>query len=295
MRKQKRVFLVLVSQDAKSSFRQFSLPRAWLKIGLAVFVAGLAAAIGLTLHYARLLGLGSLNSSLERENSRLLRENQSYKLQVKELGERISALEMTSKKLALISGLEPLRAGFGGMGGATREPPVRAGEEAANYRQRLARLEESLRSLNEFYFNEFVAHTYIPSIWPVKGYPSGSFGGRQHPVTGGQDYHAGIDIAAPYGNKVVATAAGTVIYAGPHRGYGNLVVVVHKFGFSTRYAHLSRVLVEAGQRVERNQVIGLVGDTGLATGPHLHYEIRVNDRPQNPYRFLKTLNAPAFN
>jgi murein DD-endopeptidase MepM/ murein hydrolase activator NlpD len=130
-------------------------------------------------------------------------------------------------------------------------------------------------------------HGAIPSIWPVMGALEGGMGGRRNPFTGrGWEYHEGQDIDATYGTPVEAAASGRVIIAGRQRGYGNVVYIDHGAGLSTRYGHLSQINVSIGQTVTRGQTIGLVGSTGRSTGPHLHYEVRINNQPVDPKRYL---------
>jgi len=123
-------------------------------------------------------------------------------------------------------------------------------------------------------------------IWPLRGRLTSLFGPRIHPIFGTPDFHTGIDLAVPEGTEVHAAAAGKVSFAGERGGYGLLVVVEHGDGFSTYYAHLSRILVEAGQFVEQGQVIALSGNTGISTGPHLHFEIRRHGKPVDPLPWL---------
>ncbi|MDQ1713846.1 MAG: hypothetical protein QOE45_3296 [Frankiaceae bacterium] len=122
-------------------------------------------------------------------------------------------------------------------------------------------------------------------LWPTPGPVTSGYGYRIHPIYGYRRFHAGIDIGAPTGQGIVAVRAGVVVSAGPRGTYGNLVVIDHGNGFATAYAHQSRVLVRAGQRVVAGQRIGLVGATGAATGPHLHFETRVNGEPVDPLRY----------
>jgi murein DD-endopeptidase MepM/ murein hydrolase activator NlpD len=129
-----------------------------------------------------------------------------------------------------------------------------------------------------------------PSIWPAHGWLSGTFGGRRDPFTGLPGFHQGIDISTDRGQPVYATADGTVASAGRAGEYGNLIVLSHAFGLSTRYGHLSRFNVGVGQTIKRGDVIGYVGSTGRSTGSHLHYEILVNGRLINP---LQLLTQPA--
>jgi len=125
-----------------------------------------------------------------------------------------------------------------------------------------------------------------PSIWPVAGWLTSSFGNRRDPFTGGRDFHPGLDISADHGDAVRAPAAGVVSSASMAGNYGNLVVVDHGFGIVTKYGHLSRFGVMQGQQINRGEVLGYVGSTGRSTSPHLHYEIWVNDKLTNPMRLL---------
>ena len=132
--------------------------------------------------------------------------------------------------------------------------------------------------------------SYVPFsgrfIVPASGRRSSGFGMRRHPVLGTTRLHAGIDIAAPTGTAIRASARGTVVTARSMRGYGNTVIIDHGGGFSTLYGHCSRLYVRTGQRVSQGDRIAAVGSTGLSTGPHLHFEIRINGRPVNPASYL---------
>lgn len=127
-----------------------------------------------------------------------------------------------------------------------------------------------------------------PSGWPTWGNITSPFGWRRHPITRRQDYHTGIDIAGRniYGSPIYSTAKGTVSFAGFRSSYGYLVIIEHGYGFSTYYAHQSRIRVKAGQAVEKGTIIGYVGNSGQSTGPHLHYEVRRWGNPVNPVNYL---------
>ena len=125
-----------------------------------------------------------------------------------------------------------------------------------------------------------------PSMWPAFGWLSSGMGPRRDPVTGGADYHAGLDIAGERGQSVFATASGTVREVGYQGAYGNLIVIEHGFGLETRYGHLLKTLVRPGAKVKRGDIIGQLGATGRATGYHLHYEVTANGRMINPLQLL---------
>ena len=127
----------------------------------------------------------------------------------------------------------------------------------------------------------------LPTIWAHMGKINNEFGFRRNPF-GGRTYefHGGMDIDGERGDMVIAPASGVVSEAGWKGGYGNMIEIDHGNGLKTRYGHLSRIEVESGSQISRGQLIGLVGSTGRSTGPHLHYELRVNDRPINPRYFL---------
>jgi murein DD-endopeptidase MepM/ murein hydrolase activator NlpD len=135
----------------------------------------------------------------------------------------------------------------------------------------------------------------MPSIWPVAGAIRGGFGMRHNPFGGSSsEFHKGQDISAPYGSRVIATADGVVVIAGWLRGYGQVVYVDHGNGISTRYGHLSRIDVVPGQTIKQGDPLGLVGSTGRSTGPHLHYEVRIDGTATNPIPYLPNASAPPI-
>jgi murein DD-endopeptidase MepM/ murein hydrolase activator NlpD len=131
---------------------------------------------------------------------------------------------------------------------------------------------------------ERLEHT--PSIQPAEGYISRGFGSCTDPFTGGPGFHEGIDIVNQVGTSVRATAAGKVTERGWRKGYGWVVVIDHGYGYETAYGHLDAIEVTRGQRVNRGQVIATLGNSGRSTGPHLHYEVRVEGKTVNPLRYV---------
>lgn len=127
----------------------------------------------------------------------------------------------------------------------------------------------------------------IPNIWPVNGNLTSGFGERINPVTKKKDFHNGLDIAAKKGTNVIAPADGIVIFAGFKKKYGNLVVIDHKNGYISKYGQLSKIFVKKGEKIKKKKVIGLVGSSGISTGPHLHWEVHYKGKPVNPTKLIK--------
>ena len=156
-------------------------------------------------------------------------------------------------------------------------------KEIPDQRKKLSNLEDDVEK-----HNAKLAAT--PRIWPVadkgKGYISSNFGWRNDPTTSEREFHEGLDIAVWYNTPVLATAYGTVSYSGWSGGYGWNIKIDHGFGYKTIYGHLNRIKVKEGEQVKRGQVIALSGNSGRSTGPHLHYEVRVNNSPKNPRDFI---------
>ena len=147
--------------------------------------------------------------------------------------------------------------------------------------------ETSLQTLIEYFEDKRSLYASTPAGWPVRGWVTSPFGNRISPITGKLQFHEGIDIATQIGTPVLAPADGVVIKAGFEAGYGNMVELSHGYGLKTVFGHNSRLNVKPGQHVKRGDIIAYSGNTGSSTGPHVHYEVRVNGLPVNPVRYLK--------
>jgi murein DD-endopeptidase MepM/ murein hydrolase activator NlpD len=238
--------------------------------------------------------------ALVQENERLAGELGRIESRLSVLTDTLAALEQRETAIRLLANLEPLDpavhgAGIGGPFPGAAEPD---GAPLEN-RARLAKVDIGalIRRANllAWSFREAAesleAHTArleaTPSIMPTQGWLSSAFSAmREHPVLHVARPHEGIDITAPAGTPIEAPAAGRITRAGWETGYGRMVVIDHGYGVVTKYAHASRLAVRVGQRVQRGQIIAYVGRTGLAVGPHLHYEVHVNGRPVNPLRYV---------
>lgn len=126
----------------------------------------------------------------------------------------------------------------------------------------------------------------IPSVWPIDGFITSRFGRRPDPFSGRTEHHRGLDISARSGTPIYAPGKGTISFSGVENGYGNTIMIKHGGGITTRYAHMSRRVVNEGQVVTRGQIIGYVGSTGRSSGPHLHYEVLLNGANVDPLRYI---------
>jgi septal ring factor EnvC (AmiA/AmiB activator) len=146
--------------------------------------------------------------------------------------------------------------------------------------------EQESRELKSYFEDQQALLASAPSIWPVRGWVTSDFSVRLDPFTGERMTHEGIDIATSIGTPVRAPADATVVFAGLEGGYGHVLVLDHGYGLKTRFGHLSRIDVKVGEKVHRGDLVAAVGNTGRSTGPHLHYEVRVNGVADNPRKFI---------
>ncbi len=269
-------FVIAHTSRSRSQIRRFCVEKRWIKIfALLVFVlfsVVLYGFYGLTQHAAHF--------RIELENARLREENDHQRQELEELNSRVAAIEDTSRKLAEKSGVVQQDTPLPGSGGPAT--PLDA-ESLATIEQKMGRLEKDMQA----YEAVLRRRGYTPSIWPVQGKLESGFGGRRNPFGGSSyEFHSGQDIEAPWGAPVAAGASGKITFVGWQNGYGQLVVIDHGGGLTTRYGHLSHIDVSLDDTVARGQFIGRVGSTGRSTGPHLHYEVRINDEPVNPLQYL---------
>ena len=266
-----------------------------------------SAAVAVTL-LAALLGYGTLRRSvnlgrserLERENATLARDLEVVHGRLSTLADTIATFEARDGRLRLLANLDPIdpavhASGIGGPRLTPLEAPAspllgRAGQVRVDLNAMIRRANLLARSFLEA-GDSLALHTErlaaTPSIMPTAGWLSSAFSRmREHPILHEVRAHEGIDVSAPMGTPIEAPANGVVTQAGWEPGYGNIVVIDHGFGIVTKFAHASRILVRVGARVRRGEQIALVGNTGLSTGPHLHYEVHVKGIAVNPARYI---------
>ena len=286
-------FTVIVVPHAKARFRKIQVP-----LKLARWVIGGAATVilvigGVLIHYTRITAEVYELRRLRAENEVLTLKTLEYEQNAGKLQAKVAHLHSIVSKLGVMAGLDhslPDTTRVGGEGGVASFETVAPSQEV---RPSLADMEVSVSALTDksskleaFYRDQTLLLSSTPSIWPVRGYLSATFGNRLDPFTGRPDFHPGIDISTPIGTKVVAPADGVVLSTGVQGGYGNAIIIDHGYGVVSRYGHLDSYNVRPGQKVHRGEVIGFVGNTGRSTGPHLHYEVWVREQAQNPIHFI---------
>lgn len=276
-----------------------------LTLSLRPAIAGVLAVLSLPV----LIGLGARWSALveidvlRQDKASLEIENASYRTATDELTTQIQALQTAVSDLGARATLDPRAAKAmdqlsplvkrNAAGGSTEPMSTMFSSSMTSpedtfglLRGLLEGLESRLRVVQKDVERRQARANATPSVWPVYGWLSGSFGRRSDPFTGEAGFHRGLDISADKGQPVYATAAGKVDLAGYSGDYGNLIVLNHGYGLTTRYGHLSRFAVKLGAPVKKGDIIGYVGSTGRSTGSHLHYEVLSNGKLVNPLRLL---------
>ena len=284
------------------SNRHFVLSAGLAMIALAALTLGLYRA---SMHFAvefKLPAIRELLQATEQRESVRAREfmQQNLNAMAVKLGEmqaQLTRLDALGERLSTLAGVLPQEfrfSGTPGLGGAVATSVPAYDLSLAEFNQRLAALSQHVENRSDMLgvleaqlFLQTVNKKLLPTMLPVNVHFNASgFGMRIDPITGQQAMHEGIDFIADTGTAVVAAAGGMVQFAGYHPQYGHVIDIDHGNDLITRYAHLSRMLVEEGAIVTRGRKIGETGSSGRSTGPHLHFEVRFKGAPQNPARFL---------
>jgi len=288
----KRYSTIIFVPHARAKFRKLKVSHRLLFSLVSVLTSSLCLSTFFSVQYFTSLSQNYELSKLRRENKDLQTANEQFSKSVESLRTQLRTVEDRTRKLAIIAGIGTLdETNQGGVGGI-RPPdlgdnPYR--DDLDKMSLRSTRLNRDLSVLEQQLVarNEMLSST--PSIAPVRGILTDGFGGRSDPFTGEQGTHNAVDISSAIGQAVRAPADGIVVKSEWANGYGNVIYISHGYGYSTRYGHLSAFNVKPGQRVKRGDIIGYVGSTGRSTGPHLHYEVRLNNNPVNPLEYI--LNA----
>ena len=297
-----KTYTFLVATNNAGTVRKVRVPGYVLHLLLVLMIVGGMTVIFGVGSYSRMLWKVGNYNTLQREQESLKKQYQQLQTTVTDTNQRLSSLQSLATEVAMTYGFMRLRntpfgpevVGFGSSGAAGEngrdlgERDFRQAVAQYDYLRKnptaLALATEGLRLMPQPGLGDAA---FTPSLWPVLGHISGGFGERLDPFSGEGAFHTGVDISSDYGAEVRVSADGVVVTADTHSGYGRLVVVDHGFGISTWYGHLSGYNTRSGARVKRGQTIGFVGVSGRVTGPHVHYEVRINGAPVNPWRYLR--------
>ena len=293
---------ILVFGQKTTKTRRLRIHKKTFKIVFYLLAFAFFCTIFFFCDYIQLKKKGFELSHLRQETEIQKSEIQLFSARIEDLENQLSKLKGFHKKIRILSNLEkgmedPSAAGIGvpspsdirdmlqsrrddkGLVQQMRSDIERLQSEATSREESLSDLERLLEDKKDT-----LSHT--PSIWPTMGWVTSGFDFRTDPFTELSQMHEGIDIANRMGTPVIAPGDGIISDTGNDLAYGNMLVISHGIGMTSRYAHLDKILVKVGQKVKRGEEIAEVGMSGKATGPHLHYEIRLNDIPVDPMRYI---------
>jgi len=293
----KRFYTCIIVPNASSRLHKLRIPEQALYALALVGVISFFTAVGLGFTYTRMAVRTADFDHLQSENQELRIEKKNLEVSTLKLNSKVSELESLSEKLTKVLESDAFFKKLGnpkikGLGGSTVDYSTKellssnATKNVSVIKDRADTLEVRFKSLQEIAESRLKLIRFTPTTWPVRGSIGSSFGVRSDPFTGEPERHTGIDILGRSGTAIHSPADGSVIYSQRQSDYGNLLVIDHGNGLTTRYGHLSKFAVRSGQRVKKGDLIGYVGSTGRSTAPHLHYEVRLNDRPVNPRTYL---------
>ena len=304
----KRYYILFVARGEDGRVRKIPLPLSYAYGFVAAALVGAFTIVGLAGSYTRML-LKTESFNQVRQDRENLRKDYKQMAQIAhDRGVQVASLGALASEVTALYGLRQNRLNSAKSAAASEAavhtPATLAFTDDVNQQQVKLSIDQfyALRTqalsgevskaleggLTASFAGDWTQFADAPSIWPVEGRVGSGFGEREDPFNGESKFHSGIDIEAPYGTPVRATADGDVSGASLGAGYGREVVLDHGHDVITVYGHLSSVVAIPGQHVILGQIIGYVGQTGRATGPHLHYEVRVHNVPVNPHKYLRT-------
>jgi murein DD-endopeptidase MepM/ murein hydrolase activator NlpD len=313
----KRFYILFVARDEDGQLRKIPLPLKYAYAFLAAAIVGAFTMVGLAGSYTRML-LKTESYNQVRAERETLRQNYQRMAQIAHnRGVQVASLGALANEVSALYGLrqnrlEAAKAATPASVAAAAAAPSTMTQTDDPSQQQVANSIDAFFALRREAMSGAVSRALesgltanftgdwteladAPSMWPLEGRLASSFGEREDPINGEGAFHTGIDIDAPYGAPVRAAADGDVARAGMANGYGREVVLDHGHDVETLYGHLSGIAVVVGQHVIRGQVIGYLGESGRATGPNLHYEVRVHNVPVNPYKYLRVTYEQATN
>ena len=270
--------------------RRVRLPHYVVHIFAFLALVGCITVLAGVGSYGRMVWKVAEFNALRRDQDSLKQEYRRLQTQVKDTDQRLNSLQSLASEVAVTYGLVRVP-----------ETPFNLSsspaDSEATYQKTLYQFNFLEQNANAIVLASQGVHLlpgmklvnapFVPSLWPVLGRITSRFGERLDPFGGEGEFHTGLDIASHFGDEVRAAADGVVTWVGPREGYGNVVIIDHGFGITTWYAHLSGFNTQVGMPVRRGDVIAYEGETGRATGPHLHFEVRMHNAPVNPWQYLR--------
>jgi murein DD-endopeptidase MepM/ murein hydrolase activator NlpD len=305
----KRYYILFVARDDDGRVRKISLPIQYVYGFVAAALVGAFTIVGLAGSYTRMLLKTESYNQVRQERETLRKDYKQMAQIAHDRDVQVASLGALANEVTALYGLRQnklasAKAGTAAAAAAAPTPSSLALTDEVDQQQVKLSIDQfyALRTqalsgrvsraleggLSSAFVGDWTQLADAPSIWPVEGRVGSSFGQREDPFNGEGKFHSGIDIEAAYGTPVRASADGDVSGAAMGAGYGREVVLNHGHDVITVYGHLSAIAVVTGQHVTRGQVIGYVGQSGRATGPHLHYEVRVHNVPVNPHKYLRS-------
>lgn len=288
--KNPKFFTLMILPHDSANVKKINISSNWFKVLALVSIVFWISSLFMFFSYFSLKNKVEHLSEVEKINLKQKVELENFNAKIQFLETQLARLQNIDLKIREMVNLEVTTSGTNFAGGSNPfsgdDLAEKMIEKAEALEKEIKLREKSLSELAEYLEDRRSLFMATPSLWPARGFITSEFGWRKDPHSGVSEYHEGIDIAGPYGGHVKSTAEGVVIEAGNDAGYGKVVVIDHGYGIVTRYAHLSRSYVVVGQKVKKGGIIGAIGNSGKSTGPHVHYEVRIDGVPVNPVKYL---------
>jgi murein DD-endopeptidase MepM/ murein hydrolase activator NlpD len=289
---QKRFYILFVARGDDGTLRKISIPVHYLYVFAIGAAIGFLSLTGIASSYTRMLLKVSQFNQLRTEKDQLKSNYSRLEQVARERDVQVASLGSIASEVSALYGLKSEPTLVSASTDQIRDVEITSSLDQLHALRTSALTGATMVGLTMGLTRNATTADWIkansaPNLWPVEGQVTGSFGERIDPFNGEGAFHSGVDIGSSYGSQIIAPADGIVIATETMGGYGKTIMIDHGNAISTRYGHLSGFAVTAGQRVQRGDVIGYVGESGRSTGPHLHYEVRINNTPVNPYKYLR--------
>jgi murein DD-endopeptidase MepM/ murein hydrolase activator NlpD len=276
---------MLVARNTEGELLKIPIPLHYAYVFIAGALIGMMIITGMAGSYTRMVLKAQRFNELRREKEALTKQYSQLEQVAQESEMQAQSLSSLAGEVSSLYGLKP-------------DPAFQDDDPASASIQQFYALRMTAMSgaasvgigmgdFREATTRDWMRLAAAPTLWPVQGRITGSFGERIDPFSGEGAFHRGVDISSDIGTRIIAPADGVVSFSNIMNGYGRAVMIDHGNGISTLYGHMSGFAVSSGQLVHRGDTIGYVGSSGRSTGPHLHYEVRIFNTPVNPHKYLR--------